>query len=222
MQLARNSGPFFLLGTNDLVEALLDHLLPLPLELLTGALGREWARVQRELGALVLATDLPALAMGDGPTLLELAAHLGAAGERGLVLVTRRESTVLLPGALRSAGPSGITSLVLGDPYYDAQRGHSYRAVSALLDNSASNVAVTFRVSGDAKGTWEVGARERRTVELGEAPWSGASYVVHTDAGTQKLSVAAFSAAPQCAAEWQRDRWYDHSATVSYGGPAAN
>ncbi|MGN7704152.1 sigma-70 family RNA polymerase sigma factor [Cellulosimicrobium sp. 22601] len=109
-------------------------------------------------------------------------------------------------------------SLVLGDPYYDARRGHSYRAVSVLLDNSGSNVPVTFRVTGHAKGEWTVGAGERRTESLGEAPWSGATYVVHTRSWTEQLKVEGFTAVAECAPEWQAGVWYDHDAEVSYDG----
>ncbi|WP_454730010.1 sigma-70 family RNA polymerase sigma factor [Cellulosimicrobium protaetiae] len=109
-------------------------------------------------------------------------------------------------------------SLVLGDPYFDAQRGHSYRAVSVLLDNSGSNVPVTFRVTGQAKGEWVVGAGERRTESLGEAPWSGATYVVHAGKGTEHLRVDDFTAAPACYPEWEAGIWYDHDAEVSYRG----
>ncbi|MFJ2520468.1 sigma-70 family RNA polymerase sigma factor [Cellulosimicrobium cellulans] len=109
-------------------------------------------------------------------------------------------------------------SLVLGDPYYDAARGHSYRAVSVLLDNSGSNVPVTFRVTGQAKGEWTVAAGERRTESLGEAPWSGATYVVHAGRSTEQLRVDDFTAAPACYAEWEAGVWYDHDAEVSYRG----
>ncbi|MBN0041835.1 sigma-70 family RNA polymerase sigma factor [Cellulosimicrobium cellulans] len=109
-------------------------------------------------------------------------------------------------------------SLVLGDPYYDAQRDHSYRAVSVLLDNSRSNVPVTFRVTGQAKGEWVVGAGERRTESLGEAPWSGATYVVHAGRTTEQLRVEGFTAAPACYAEWEAGTWYGRSAEVSYRG----
>lgn len=109
-------------------------------------------------------------------------------------------------------------SLVLGDPYFDAQRGHSYRAVSVLLDNSGSNVPVTFRVTGQAKGEWAVGAGERRTESLGEAPWSGASYVVHAGRSTEQLRVDDFTAAPACYPGWEPGIWYDHDAEVSYRG----
>lgn len=109
-------------------------------------------------------------------------------------------------------------SLVLGDPYYDAQRGHSYRPVSILLDNSGSNVPVTFRVTGQAKGEWTIAAGEQRTERLGEAPWSGASYVVHAGRWTGQLEVDDFSAAPACYPEWEAGVWYDHDAEVSYRG----
>ncbi|MBM7821400.1 RNA polymerase sigma factor (sigma-70 family) [Cellulosimicrobium cellulans] len=109
-------------------------------------------------------------------------------------------------------------SLVLGDPYYDAQRGHSYRAVSVLLDNSGSNVPVTFRVTGNAKGEWTVGAGERRTESLGEAPWSGATYVVHAGSWTEQLKVDDFTAVAACAPEWEAGVWYDHDTEVSYRG----
>ncbi|MFD5334139.1 hypothetical protein ACFWH7_19755, partial [Cellulosimicrobium cellulans] len=109
-------------------------------------------------------------------------------------------------------------SLVLGDPYYDAARGHSYRAVSVLLDNSGSNVPVTFRVTGQAKGEWVVGAGERRTESLGEAPWSGATYVVHAGRSTVQLRVDDFTAAPACYPGWEAGVWYDHDAEVSFRG----
>ncbi|QJW35637.1 sigma-70 family RNA polymerase sigma factor [Cellulosimicrobium protaetiae] len=109
-------------------------------------------------------------------------------------------------------------SLVLGDPVYDGDRDHSYRAVSVLLDNAASNVPVTFRVTGQAKGSWDLAAGERRTVELGEAPWSGATYVVHAGSWSQPLKVDPFTAARQCPEPWQSWTAYDHSAEVSYRG----
>ncbi|MFF2270409.1 sigma-70 family RNA polymerase sigma factor [Cellulosimicrobium cellulans] len=109
-------------------------------------------------------------------------------------------------------------SLVLGDPYYDAQRGHSYRAVSILLDNSGSNVPVTFRVTGQTKGEWTVAAGERRTERLGEAPWSGATYVVHAGRWTGHLEVDEFTAVPACAPGWESGVWYSSGAEVSYRG----
>ncbi len=109
-------------------------------------------------------------------------------------------------------------SLVLGEATYDDARDHSYRSVSVALDNSASNVPVTFTVSGQAKGSWSLAAGEQRTVPLGEAPWSGATYVVHAGSWSQTLKVAPFTAAPQCYAPWESWTGYDHSAEVSYGG----
>ncbi|WP_251149937.1 sigma-70 family RNA polymerase sigma factor [Cellulosimicrobium sp. Marseille-Q4280] len=154
--------------------------------------------------------DSGALSVKPGKVTFDLSrTHLGSTFTQALTVhVDAVDCAVVEP----------TVELVLGDAYYDESRAHSYRAVSALLDNSGSNVPVTFRVTGQGKGSWDLAAREVRTVELGEAPWSGASYVVHTDAGTQKLTVDPFSVAPQCATEWQRDVWYPHSATVSYGG----
>ncbi|WP_454042731.1 hypothetical protein [Cellulosimicrobium sp. Marseille-Q8652] len=137
---------------------------------------------------------------------------------RTLLGRTFTQSLVVHVDAVDCAVAEPTAELVLGDAYYDESRGHSYRAVSAVLDNSGSNVPMTFRVTGQAKGSWDLAAREVRTVELGEAPWSGASYVVHTQGSPLRLTVEPFSVAPQCAAEWQRDVWYSHSATVSYGG----
>ncbi|WP_163188712.1 DUF11 domain-containing protein [Cellulosimicrobium sp. SL-1] len=114
------------------------------------------------------------------------------------------------------AAPGG--SLVLGDPYYDAKRGASFRTVSVLLDNVGSNVPLTFRVTGQAKGQWDLAAGERRTVELGEASGSGAKYVLHSGSWSEQLVVDPFSAAPACYAAWEVDEWYGFGDKVSYGG----
>ncbi|GEM_PF-253770 len=128
------------------------------------------------------------------------------------------ETRVVRYDAVDCAVEQPTASLVLGDPYYDAQRGHSYRAVSVLLDNSGSNVPVTFRVTGHAKGEWAVAAGERRTESLGEAPWNGATYVVHAGSWTEQLKVDDFTAVAACAPEWEAGVWYDHDAEVSYDG----
>ncbi|MCB7136182.1 sigma-70 family RNA polymerase sigma factor [Cellulosimicrobium marinum] len=108
--------------------------------------------------------------------------------------------------------------LELGEATYDDERDHSYRAVTLVLDNSASNVPATFTLGGDARGTWKVAAGERTTVPLDEAPWSGAAYVVQVGDWSQQLTVEPFTAAPACPQAWRAGSWYDHSASVSYRG----
>ncbi|MBD8079833.1 sigma-70 family RNA polymerase sigma factor [Cellulosimicrobium arenosum] len=106
----------------------------------------------------------------------------------------------------------------LGAPYYDETRDHSYRAVSVVLDNSGSNVPVTFRATGHAKGSWDLAAGERRTVELGEVDWNGATYVLHASSWSHQVKVERFTAAPACYEPWQRWTGYDHSAVASDRG----
>ncbi|MBD5786032.1 sigma-70 family RNA polymerase sigma factor [Cellulosimicrobium terreum] len=108
--------------------------------------------------------------------------------------------------------------VVLGDAYYDDARDHSYRAVSVVLDNTGSNVPVTFSVAGASKGSWKLAAGESRTESLGEASWSGASYTVTAGGWSRTLGVDGFTAAPQCYDAWQHSTWYDHSDSVSYKG----
>jgi len=120
--------------------------------------------------------------------------------------------------ALDCAVVQPAAALQLGDAYYDGPRDHSYRDASLVLDNSASNVSVTFRVTGHARGSWDLAAGERRTVGLGEVPWSGAAYVVHAGSWSQQLRVEQFSAAPSCFEAWHAWTVYDHAASVSYGG----
>ncbi|WP_069385349.1 hypothetical protein [Cellulosimicrobium cellulans] len=109
-------------------------------------------------------------------------------------------------------------SLQLGEPYYDGGQGRSYRAVSVVLDNAASNAPVTFRVTGAAKGSWDLQAGERRTVDLGQVDARGATYVVHAGSWSQQFKVDAFSVAPQCAEPWRDGDWYGRGDLVSYKG----
>ena len=81
-----------------------------------------------------------------------------------------------------------------------------------------SNVPVDFRVTGHAKGSWEVAAGERTTVSIGEAPWSGATYVVHAGPDSFVLKVEPFTATTRCHAPWQLRTWYNRTAQVSYDG----
>ncbi|PTU56847.1 hypothetical protein DBB34_06890, partial [Sphaerisporangium cinnabarinum] len=120
--------------------------------------------------------------------------------------------------ALDCAVAAPDASLVLGDPYYDAQRGASFRTVSVVLDNAGSNVPLTFRVTGQAKGQWDLAAGERRTVELGEAPGTGAKYVLHAGSWSEQLAVDPFSATPPCYAAWKSGEWYGYEDQVSYDG----
>ncbi|MFC8922497.1 sigma-70 family RNA polymerase sigma factor [Cellulosimicrobium sp. NPDC057127] len=109
-------------------------------------------------------------------------------------------------------------SLQLGEPTYDPGQGRSYRAVSVVLDNTGSNVPVSFRVTGAAKGSWDVPARQRLTVDLGQVDARGATYVVHAGSWSQQLRVDAFSVAPQCAPAWDGDALYERGDLVSFGG----
>lgn len=151
-----------------------------------------------------------ALAVKGGKVTFELSRTvLGSPDEKKVTAeFAARDCAVVQPAA----------DLALGDPYYDDGRDHSYRPVSVVLDNTASNVPVTFTVSGSAKGSYEVAAGQKRTEALGEAPWSGASYTVQAGSWSRTLTVDAFSAAPQCYAAWNAGTWYDHDAAVSYGG----
>ncbi|MFI2705385.1 sigma-70 family RNA polymerase sigma factor [Cellulosimicrobium composti] len=171
---------------------------------------------ERDLGDLApgasASADVPAGALAVKTGKVDLVLSRTVLGVVHTHTVTERYA------ALDCAVTKPAASLVLGDPYYDAQRGHSYRAVSVLLDNSGSNVPVTFRVTGHAKGEWTLAAGERRTETLGEAPGSGATYVVHAGSWSQQLKVESFSAAPACFDEWERSTWYDRGDQVSYRG----
>lgn len=121
-----------------------------PLEQLSGALGRQWASVQQSLGAVLLATDLPVLAMESGPTLLDLVAHLGAAEGSELVLVARGESAVLLPARLREAGARGIARLVLCGAQHGEERPRPKVALPLLVLTSAAHAPAAE--SGEDEG----------------------------------------------------------------------
>ncbi|MBE9939884.1 hypothetical protein G8C60_12220, partial [Cellulosimicrobium cellulans] len=170
----------------------------------------------RDLGEVApgasASVDLPAgaLAVRSGAVTFELSRTV--LGTPFAETVTARfdalDCAVVAPGG----------SLVLGDPYYDAKRGDSFRTVSVLLDNAGSNVPLTFRVTGQAKGQWDLAAGERRTVALGEASGSGAKYVLHAGSWSEQLVVDPFSAAPACYAAWEAGEWYGFGDEVSYGG----
>nr|WP_128082716.1 hypothetical protein [Cellulosimicrobium sp. MM] len=165
----------------------------------------------RDLGEVApgasASVDLPAgtLAVRSGAVTFELSRTV--LGTPFAETVTARfdalDCAVVAPGG----------SLVLGDPYYDAKRGDSFRTVSVLLDNAGSNVPLTFRVTGQAKGQWDLAAGERRTVALGEASGSGAKYVLHAGSWSEQLVVDPFSAAPACYAAWEVDGSGTASAT---------
>ncbi len=119
--------------------------------------------------------------------------------------------------ALDCAVAAPDASLVLGDPYYDARRGASFRTVSVVLDNAGSNVPLTFRITGQAKGQWDLAAGERRTVELGEAP--GRCEV----RPPRRVLVGAARGRPvqrdaPCYAAWKSGEWYGYEDQVSYDG----
>ncbi|WP_265523018.1 sigma-70 family RNA polymerase sigma factor [Oerskovia flava] len=127
----------------------------------------------------------------------------------------RHTSTQRYQGA-DSTVRNPTATLQLGAPYFDAARDESFVEVRVVLDNSASNVPLTFSVTG--AGDARVDAEATTTVLVGEAPGSGATYTVTAAGWRTVLAVEPFDEAPQCLAPWRGTVWYDHSESVSYNG----
>lgn len=139
--------PVLLLGTEGAAH---------PLELLSGSRGSAWRELARSLGAVLLASDLPAIAEPGAPALGELVGRLG--DERSgaqLVLVLLGDAGVLFPSCLRNAGGLGVDRLVLDGPPAGGARPELRLGIPVLaLDALASRDERLSGGEGGAAWTW--------------------------------------------------------------------